>query len=123
MAGLCATSDPIVGNNLDGARVQSGQGKERGLEGDQPTASHLSEPQDKQRIFPFYLRSYWRGWALGVNWQKLSEGSRYAEGAETPEQAGRRCWIEFRVWWVGMKRADVGRGPLVQQRKGALAQF
>ena len=84
---------------------------------------HTSLKARTNKEFSPYLRSYWREWALDVNRQKLSEGSRYAEGAETPEQAGRRCWIEFRVWWVGMKRADVGRGPLVQQRKGALAQF
>ena len=45
-------------------------------------------------------------------------------GAKTSQQAGKRCWIESGVGFskLGMER-DVGRGPLVQQGKGALAQF
>ena len=65
MAGLCATSDPIVGNNLDGARVQSGQGKERGLEGDQPTASHLSESPGQTKNFPLLSEKLLAGVGAG----------------------------------------------------------
>ena len=45
-------------------------------------------------------------------------------GAKTSQQAGKRGWIESGVGFskLGMER-DVGRGPLVQQGKGALAQF
>ena len=45
-------------------------------------------------------------------------------GAKTSQQAGKRFWIESGVGFskLGMER-DVGRGPLVQQGKGALAQF